>query len=125
MALVLTVTFHVSFAYSANALSAASWMNFETGVISVSSPSIGACAAAGAASPSTIAASTSSVRRRMDPLLVVPLPSVPSLRAVRDDPARTDRRANAATIARGGEHRDGGVAALAPVPHTVSRTSLR
>jgi hypothetical protein len=37
IALVLTVTFHFSFAYSANAFRAASWMNFETGVISVSS----------------------------------------------------------------------------------------
>jgi len=48
IALTLTVTFHFSLAYSANAFSAASWMNFETGVISASSPSIGGvCAAAG------------------------------------------------------------------------------
>jgi len=42
MALTLTVTFHFSFAYSAKALSAASWMNLDTGVISTSSLSMGA-----------------------------------------------------------------------------------
>ena len=50
MALTLTVTFHFSFAYSAKALSAASWMNLDTGVISTSSPSMGAWAATGPAS---------------------------------------------------------------------------
>ncbi len=42
MALTLTETFHFSFAYSAKALRAASWMNFDTGVMRLSSFSIGA-----------------------------------------------------------------------------------
>jgi len=61
MALTLTVTFHFSFAYSAKALSAASWMNFDTGVIRLSSLSIGAgpCAALWPGKPAgTISASS-------------------------------------------------------------------
>ena len=43
--MVFTVTFHLSFAYCAKALSAPSKTNFETGVMSTSSSSIGAWAA--------------------------------------------------------------------------------
>src|SRR5229473_2352620 len=55
MALTLTETFHFSFAYSAKAFRAASWMNFDTGVMRFSSLSIGAGVWARTALTATIA----------------------------------------------------------------------
>src|SRR6266446_5013800 len=55
IALTFTATFHFSFAYSAKAFRAASWMNFDTGVMRFSSLSIGAGVCARTPLPPAIA----------------------------------------------------------------------
>src|SRR5467141_2817185 len=65
IAFTFTATFHFSFAYSANAFSAASWMNFDTGVMRCSSLSIGA----GVWARTPLAAAIATRRARADNII--------------------------------------------------------
>src|SRR5712691_7739327 len=105
IALTFTTTLKRSFAYSAKAFRAASWMNFETGVISVSSPSMGAWAAAIPTALSAIAIASRTVpNRRIHRLLIYVRPGPLRLSPVSRS---LDRAAPAfvTTTARGGIHR--------------------
>src|SRR4051812_28936607 len=87
MALTFTVTAHFSLAYSAKAFSAASWMNFETGVISVSSPSTGACAEA----PAAVSAATSRTSMNIPSRFINDLLLEYKVRSGRPAPGALDR----------------------------------